>query len=276
MSDVKTYLRQHKLPSIWCPGCGDGTIVASIVRAVDALGWDRDNVVMATGIGCSARSNVIVDFNTFQTTHGRVLAFATGFKAVKPEMHVMVVTGDGDGAGIGGNHFIHAARRNVDVTMIMINNNIYGMTGGQYSPLSPIGTLASTAPLGTIEPPFDTCELAMAAGATYVARSTVYHVNLTADLIKEALEHKGFSFVEVISQCPIGYGRRNKMGTPSDMLKWQRDNSVNIKAAEKMKPEDLQGKFLIGELLRRDDRLEYFEAYKQMRELSKQRKRGEE
>lgn len=275
MAEVKDYLRKHKLPSIWCPGCGDGTIVASIIRAVDALGWDRDDVVMATGIGCSARTNVIVDFNTFQTTHGRVLAFATGFKAVKPEMHVMVVTGDGDGAGIGGNHFIHAARRNIDITTIMINNSIYGMTGGQYSPLSPVGTVASTAVLGTIESPFDVCQLAIAAGATYVARSTVYHVNLTTNLIKEALAHKGFSFVEVISQCPIGYGRRNKMGSPADMLRWQRDNTVNIKAAEKMSAVELQNKILIGELHRRNDRPEFIEQYAQLRETFKRQKGGE-
>ena len=136
-------MRINKLPTIWCPGCGDGIVVGSFIRAVDALGYSKDEMVVITGIGCSARSNAIMDFNTFQTTHGRAVAFATGFKLVRPELKVAVITGDGDGVGIGGNHMIHAARRNIDLTVIMINNSIYGMTGGQYSPLTPPGSKAT-------------------------------------------------------------------------------------------------------------------------------------
>ncbi len=262
MASVRDYLRQDKLPHIWCAGCGDGTILGAIIRAVDSLGLKRDNVVMVTGIGCSARTNAIVDFNTFQTTHGRALGFATGFKLVRPEMTVIVVTGDGDGAGIGGNHLIHTARRNIDITTILVNNGIYGMTGGQYSPLTPLGALGTTAPYGNIEPPFDTCRLVEAAGATYVGRSTVYHVKLMEELIRNALMHRGFSFVEVMSQCPVGYGRRNKMGSPADMLRWQRDHAVNIKAVQRMSPEELEGKFVIGELSRREDQEEFTERYR--------------
>jgi 2-oxoglutarate ferredoxin oxidoreductase subunit beta len=219
------------------------------VRAIDAVGYRRDDVMVITGIGCSARSNAIIDFNTFQTTHGRALSFATGFKLARPEMKVVVITGDGDGAGIGGNHLIQTCRRNIDITTILINNSIYGMTGGQYSPLTPMGKFATTAPYGMIEPSFDICKLAEGAGATYVARSTAYHVTLLEQLVAKALKHEGFSIVEAVSQCPIGFGRRNKMKTPTQMLEWQKDNAVNVKAAAAMSPENLEGKFLIGEFV---------------------------
>lgn len=274
MANVKDYLRLNKLPHIWCPGCGDGTILGAIIRSVDKLGYDRDNVTMVTGIGCSARSNAIVDFNTFQTTHGRAIAFATGFKMAKPDMKVIVVTGDGDGAGIGGNHLIHAARRNIDLSVILINNSIYGMTGGQYSPLTPHGARGTTAPYGNVEQPFDTCELVKAAGATYVARGTVYHINLTEKLITKALEHKGFSFIEVVSQCPIGFGRRNKMGDPYDMLMWQKEHAVNVKAAENMSEEELKDKYIIGEISVRNDRKEFSELYAEMKKNVMERKKG--
>jgi 2-oxoglutarate ferredoxin oxidoreductase subunit beta len=213
------------------------------------VGYRRDDVMVITGIGCSARSNAIIDFNTFQTTHGRALSFATGFKLARPEMKVVVITGDGDGAGIGGNHLIQTCRRNIDITTILINNSIYGMTGGQYSPLTPMGKFATTAPYGMIEPSFDICKLAEGAGATYVARSTAYHVTLLEQLVAKALKHEGFSIVEAVSQCPIGFGRRNKMKTPTQMLEWQKDNAVNVKAAAAMSPENLEGKFLIGEFV---------------------------
>lgn len=257
------YLRQNKLPHIWCPGCGDGIIVGALLRAIDKLGFSKDETVVITGIGCSARSNAIIDFNTFQTTHGRALGFATGLKLARPELKVIVITGDGDGAGIGGNHLIHTARRNIDITTILVNNSIYGMTGGQYSPLTPPGSFATTAPYGMVEPAFDVCKLVAGAGASFVARGTVYHVRQLEELIGQALAHKGFSFVEVVAQCPTGYGRRNKMRSPAEMMKWQRDHAVTVEAAKKLPPEKLKGKFLTG-VLHREDRPEYTEMYRQV------------
>ncbi len=265
MLDIKKYLRLSKLPHIWCPGCGNGSVVRALIMAVDKLGLSKDEIVLFTGIGCSARTNVIVDFNTIQTTHGRTLAFATGFKLMRPDMKVIVITGDGDGAAIGGNHLIHAARRNIDITTILINNSIYGMTGGQYSPLSPQGTYATTAPYGNIEPSFDICKLVEAAGATFIARSTVYHIQLTADLIAKAIAHKGFSFIEVVSQCPVGYGRRNRMRTPYEMLMWQKEHAVLVQQAQRYSLEEMKDKFLIGELFVNKEKREYTELYEELR-----------
>lgn len=264
MGNVKDYIRQDKLPHIWCPGCGDGTIAGAMIRAIDACGLKKDNTALITGIGCSARFNNIMDFHTFQTAHGRALAYATGFKMMKPEMDVLVATGDGDCAGIGGNHLIHTARRNIDITVVMINNQIYGMTGGQYSPMTPYPSKASTAQYTTFEYPFDVCELVKGAGATYVARSTTYHINLTQKLIEEAIRHKGFSFVEVIAQCPTNFGKRNKMGSPYDMLMMQKEMAVTVQQAQTMTQEELAGKIVIGELLRRTDRKPFDEIYYDM------------
>lgn len=253
-------MRINKLPTIWCPGCGDGIVVGSFIRAVDALGYSKDEMVVVTGIGCSARSNAIMDFNTFQTTHGRAVAFASGFKLVRPELKVAVITGDGDGVGIGGNHMIHAARRNIDLTVIMINNNIYGMTGGQYSPLTPLGSRATTAPYGMVEYSFDACKLLIGAEASFVARGTAYHVQQLDEIIKEALSHKGFSFVEVMTQCPTGFGRRNRMGSAAEMMKWQRDHAVPVSAAAKLPPEKLKDKFVIG-VLHKEEKPDFGEIY---------------
>jgi 2-oxoglutarate ferredoxin oxidoreductase subunit beta len=245
------YLRLNKMPHIWCPGCGTGIVLGAIVRAIGSVGYNRDDVVVVTGIGCSARTNAIIDFNTFQTTHGRALSFATGLKLVRPELKIVVITGDGDGAGIGGNHLIHTARRNIDITTILVNNSIYGMTGGQYSPLTPRGCIATTAPYGTVEPSFDLCELVKGAGATYVARATAYHVTLLEQLVVKALKHHGFSFIEAISQCPIGFGRRNQQKTAVEMLNRQKEQAITVEAAAKAPPEALAGKFLIGEFVNR-------------------------
>src|SRR3990172_3115290 len=170
------YLRSHKkFPHVWCPGCGIGIVLGSIIRAVDGLGLSKDDVAMVSGIGCSGRMSVYPDFNTLHTTHGRALAFATGIKLAKPQMTVLVVMGDGDAVGIGGNHFIHAARRNIDLTAIVVNNSTYGMTGGQTSPTTPYGMKSTTAVFRNIEQAFDISELAVTAGASFAARGTVYH-----------------------------------------------------------------------------------------------------
>ncbi|EOD01096.1 2-oxoacid:ferredoxin oxidoreductase subunit beta [Caldisalinibacter kiritimatiensis] len=244
---VKKYFRVDKLPHIWCPGCGHGILMRATVKAIDNLGLDKDKVCIVSGIGCSSRAPGYMDFNTLHTTHGRALAFATGIKMANPELEVIVITGDGDSAAIGGNHLIHAARRNINITTIVFNNNIYGMTGGQYSPTTPTGDRGTTAPYGNIDKNFDLCNLTKAAGATYVGRATAYHANLLTKLVEKGIENKGFSFVEAVSVCPTYYGRKNKKGDSVEMMKFLKNNAINIKAAEKMSNEKLMGKFLIGE-----------------------------
>jgi 2-oxoglutarate ferredoxin oxidoreductase subunit beta len=201
-----------------------------------------------------------LDFDTLHTTHGRAIAFATGIKIARPELKVIVLTGDGDTAAIGGNHLIHAARRNIDITVVVFNNNTYGMTGGQFSPTTPVGDLASTAPYGNIDPDFDIPALAQAAGATYTARGTAYHVDQTTKLIEAAIRHEGFSLVECATICPTYYGRRNKKGDAVEMMKWQRDNAIPAAQARKSRPEELVGKIVYGELWR-CERPEYTRQY---------------
>ncbi|MEE8640257.1 MAG: 2-oxoacid:ferredoxin oxidoreductase subunit beta [bacterium] len=247
------YLRQKKkFPHIWCSGCGIGTTMGAVIRAIADCEVDRDRVVMVSGIGCSSRMPTYVDFNTLHTTHGRPIAFATGIKLARPELEVIVVTGDGDVAAIGGNHLIHACRRNINLTVVCINNSIYGMTGGQASPTTPQGKIASTARYGDFERAFDLCDLTAGAGAAFVARGAVYYARQLEKLVVQALRKKGFAFVEVVSQCPTYYGRFNKFKSPVEMLYWQRDNTVNVKAAAKTKPEELEGKLLTGVLADRD------------------------
>lgn len=250
LNDIEPLLRMNRLPHIWCPGCGNGIVMKSILEAFRESGLDQDKTVVVSGIGCSARASGYLNFDTVHTTHGRALTFASGIKLANPELNVFVITGDGDGAAIGGNHLIHAARRNIDLNVIMFNNNIYGMTGGQYSPLTPSGKLATTAPHGNVERTFDICKLVEAAGGTFVARGTAFHTKLLTELIKGAISNKGFSFVEALTMCPISYGRRNRLGTPADMLKGFRDNAVTIKAAKQLEPDKLVGKYLIGELFK--------------------------
>ena len=267
------YLRLNKMPHIWCPGCGTGIVLGAVIRAIATAGYSRDDVMVVTGIGCSARTNAIIDFNTFQTTHGRALSFATGFKMARPEMKVIVITGDGDGAGIGGNHLIHTARRNIDITTILVNNSIYGMTGGQYSPLTPRGSMATTAPYGTVEASFDLCELVKAAGATYVGRSTAYHAVLLEQLVGKALKHHGFSFIEAISQCPIGYGRRNQQKGAVEMLNRQKQEAVSVDAAARLAPEQLLGKYLIGEFVNRQEP-EFTDMHRELARKAQQSSEG--
>ncbi|MDI3538636.1 MAG: 2-oxoglutarate/2-oxoacid ferredoxin oxidoreductase subunit beta [Bacillota bacterium] len=257
---LERYTRRDKLPHIWCPGCGNGIIMGAVIRALDQAGVDQKKTVIVSGIGCSSRAPGYMKFDTLHTTHGRALAYATGVKLARPELKVVVLTGDGDCAAIGGNHLIHAARRNIDLTVVVFNNDIYGMTGGQYSPLTPQGSYATTAPYGTVDRNFDLCELVKAAGGTYVARGTTYHTRMLIDLISAGLGHKGFSFIEVVSQCPMYYGRKNKLTSAVAMLEWQKEHAVPVKAAAKLTPEQLKGKFVIGEL-HRQEAPEYTEVY---------------
>lgn len=259
---VKKYYRTQNLPHIWCPGCGHGIIMNSIIRAIDNLGLEKDNVCVVSGIGCSSRAPGYMDFNTLHTTHGRALAFATGVKLANPELNVIVVTGDGDCAAIGGNHLIHTARRNIDITTIAFNNNIYGMTGGQYSPTTNTLDFGTTAPYGNIDKAFDLCDLAQAAGATYVGRGTAYHAKLLTTLIENGIKNKGFSFVEGVSICPTYYGRKNKKGSAVKMMEYLKDSFIDKKVVDK-KPELGKNKTLIGELYK-NPQPEYTERYQEI------------
>ena len=243
------YYLTDRLPTIWCPGCGLGTATAAVLRGFAQTGIERDKTVLVNGIGCSGRTAAYLDFDVLKGTHGRAIAFATGIKLYRPELTVIVMAGDGDTLAIGGNHFIHAARRDVGITVILFNNQIYGMTGGQVSPTTPLGGRASTAPAGSRERAFDPCRLALAAGASFVARATAYHSQLLTGLVRDALLHPGFALVEVISQCPQQYGRRNRSGTAADMLRWQKEHAVRVQEAANLGPEELAGEFVIGRLV---------------------------
>ena len=261
-----SYLRRtKKFPNVWCAGCGIGVVMGALIRAIDRMGLDKDQVALVSGIGCTGRMPVYLDFNTMHTTHGRALAFATGLKIAKPEMKVIAIMGDGDALAIGGNHFIHSARRNIGITAIVVNNEIYGMTGGQYSPTTPVDMRATTAPYGNIEPPMPVCELAMAAGATFVARGTVYHAVELDRLIEQAINKDGFSMVEAVSYCHTGYGRLNKLGSAVDMMRALKDTSITLSAAEKLTPEERTGKIVRG-VLHNIEKPEYTRLYAELTE----------
>jgi len=212
-------LRADRLPHIWCPGCGIGIAMRCLVLALQELECPLDRVVIVSGIGCSARVAGYVRLDGFHTTHGRAIPFATGLKLANPDLTVIVFSGDGDLAAIGGNHLIHAARRNVDLTVICVNNFIYGMTGGQCGPTTPLSARSTTTPYGNFEPPFNLPALVAASGAVYVARWTVFHVRRLIAACREAIAKRGFSFVEVLSPCPTGYARRNKLGDALEMMR---------------------------------------------------------
>ena len=266
---IHLYMRIDHLPHIWCPGCGNGVIMRDVAVALDELindpdtDFDRDNIVIVSGIGCSSRAAGYLDFNSIHTTHGRAIAFATGIKMANPKLHVVVLTGDGDCSAIGGNHLIHAARRNLGLTVICFNNDIYGMTGGQYSPTTPTGDKATTAPYGNLDRPFDIALLAAGAGASFAARGDVYHARETTAVIKQAMLHKGFTLVDVYSVCPTYYGRKNKKGDAVEMLKWQRDNLIPMNRFNMMPPEEMAGKKAIG-VLAENDFPEYSEEYQKL------------
>jgi 2-oxoglutarate ferredoxin oxidoreductase subunit beta len=245
----KEYLRHDKkFPHVWCPGCGNGIVMGALLRAVHTLGLSKDEVVLASGIGCSGRMPTYVDFNTIHTTHGRALTFSTGIKLARPELTVLTVMGDGDSTAIGGNHFIHAARRNINLTAIIINNSTYGMTGGQYSPTTPFGSKSTTSVYGHVEHAFNIAELAATAGASFVARSTVYHATHLEEMIKQAIEKRGFSVMEIISNCHVQHGRRNNLGGAVEMITGFKERAVTVQKAKGMSPEELEDKITIGVL----------------------------
>ncbi len=250
-----TFLREERLPHILCEGCGIGTIVNALLEAISELEVDREKLVFVSGIGCSSRVPGYLKFDSLHTTHGRALAFATGLKLANPELEVIVITGDGDMASIGGNHFLHAARRNIDILTICVNNHTYGMTGGQASPTTPRKWKSTTTPYGAIEPPMDISKVAEAAGANYVARWSTASPLQIKEAINKAFNKEGFRLVEVLSQCPTAFGRRNKLRTAIDMLKWYKDHTISIEKAEKLeeKGEDLSAFVVVGELVDRNE-----------------------
>lgn len=271
---VYEWLRHDKrFPHVWCPGCGLGILLGSLVRALVASGLSRNEVALVSGIGCSGRLPVYVDVGSVHTTHGRALTFATGIKLAKPHLNVITVMGDGDATAIGGNHLIHAARRNLDLTSIIVNNQTYGMTGGQYSPTTPLGSKASTARYGHFEPSFDISELSATAGASFVARTTVYHVNQMDKLLLEAIGKDGFSVIEVLSPCHTNFGRQNRLGSQIDMMKDFKKRAVNKEKWDKLSLEEKENKIAIGTLVDRE-RPRYMDAY--MRVCEQARKSAQE
>ncbi len=258
------YVRTFKLPHSWCPGCGIGTIMQAIVRAFDALGWKNEDIAFITGIGCSGRMSTYINTNSMHTTHGRPLAFATGVKLARPDKHVVVVSGDGDALAIGGNHFIHAARRNIDIKLVIINNSVYGMTGGQVSPTTPQMFRTQTTPYGNIEPNFDVVKLAIAAGATFVARESVTRPRNLEKVIEKSFLHKGFSVVEAISNCHINLGRRNKLKDQITMLRWINDRIIPMNVAKRKSPEEIKDKIILGVFHEDKEREEYTQLYEKL------------
>ena len=257
------YLRNEKMKTMWCPGCGNGIVLQQIIRALDESGIDPEKTVLISGIGCSSRAVNYVNLDCMHTNHGRAIAFATGVKMANPDLHVIVITGDGDNSSIGGNHFIHACRRNIDLTVICINNSNYGMTGGQYSPTTPLESYTKTSVYGSYEPPFDLCQLAESAGATYVARAATYQPVQMKNMIMKGLLHKGLSFIDCASDCPSLYGRLNKKGDGAQMMLAWKDRLVSIAQAKSLSREELANKVVWGEFYEDTTRPEYTEIYKE-------------
>ena len=258
---IYNYLRtDKKFPPIWCPGCGHGIVMGCMLRAIDSIGLDKNKVAVVSGIGCSGRTSTYVDFNTLHTTHGRALSFATGLKMARSDLTVITVMGDGDALAIGGNHFIHAARRNMDITALIFDNYIYGMTGGQISPTTPPTMVASTARAGNIETAFDVVKLSEASGASFVARGTTFHTTQLEEVIEKAIRKKGFSVVDAITQCPPIYGRYNRLGSPSNMMKWQEEHAMELEDAKELTEQEIKERFLTGVFVD-EEKPEYCEEY---------------
>ncbi|MEA4880400.1 MAG: thiamine pyrophosphate-dependent enzyme [Synergistaceae bacterium] len=244
------YMRQEKLPHFFCPGCGCGQVVNAFLRAAEQLKLDLGAMVGIGGVGCTARIPVYINMDCLHGVHGRTLPWATGIKLVKPDTKVVVFAGDGDAMSIGGNHFIHAARRNLDVTFIVVNNFNFAMTGGQVAPMTPDGSVTMTTPYGSSEPPFDMCALAVTAGATYVSRTLTSNPAQMTTYIKAALNHKGFSVVEILSQCPTHFGRYALgSGSPKNLVEWIKNRTIPLSAADKLPPEETAGKYRLGEFI---------------------------
>ncbi|MEK6660080.1 MAG: 2-oxoglutarate ferredoxin oxidoreductase subunit beta [Campylobacterota bacterium] len=267
------YLRVNKMPTLWCWGCGDGVILKSTIRAIEKMGWDMDTeVCVVSGIGCSGRFSSYVNCNTVHTTHGRTMAYATGIKLANPHINVVVVAGDGDSLAIGGNHTIHACRRNINLNFILINNFIYGLTNSQISPTTPQGMWCVSAQNGNIDPTFNAANLAIGAGATFVARETVNDPKKLEKMLVKGFEHRGYSFMEVLSNCHINLGRKNKMANAMENLSWIDSITVSKKKWDELPPEEQMNKLATG-ILREVVQPEYTDMYEEVIKAA-QGKRG--
>jgi 2-oxoglutarate ferredoxin oxidoreductase subunit beta len=249
-ASIEKYLRQDRMPHIWCPGCGIGPVLGCFLRAIDRSQVNTDKLAVVSGIGCTGRIAGYVKLDSFHTTHGRAIPFATGLKLANPELNVVIFSGDGDLAAIGGNHLIHAARRNIDMTVICVNNFNYGMTGGQVGPTAPLQSHTTTTPYGNFEPPFNLPYLMAASGASYIARWTVIHLRQLENAIAETIVRPGFNFIEVIGPCPPVYGRLNKQPSGIDSLHYYQERSVIRNDAD---PKDagieLNGPIVVGKFV---------------------------
>ena len=244
------YTRPHVKRTTTCPGCGNGIVAQAILWAIDELSLNIDDFVFVSGIGCSAWiPSPLFAADTLHTTHGRPIAYATGVKLGRPDMNVMVVSGDGDLTAIGGNHLLHAARKNIDLTVVLVNNGIYGMTGGQTAPTTPLGLTTITSPYGTMEHPLDISATIVAAGAPFVARWTTAHPRQLTRSIKKGLQKKGFALIEAISQCPVQFGRVSRLGKATDFLQHYKKNSISFSKASGLRREELAGRIVIGEFV---------------------------
>lgn len=262
--DYDKYLRTDKMPTLWCWGCSDGVILKAIIRAIDRIGWSMDDVCVVSGIGCSGRMSSYIDCNTVHTTHGRAIAYATGIKLANPGKHVIVVTGDGDGLAIGGNHTIHGCRRNIDLNHILVNNFIYGLTNSQTSPTTPRGFWTVTAQYGNVDPSFDAAKLAIAAGATFVGRESVTNPEKIEQLLAKGFEHEGYSFFDIFSNCHVNLGRKNKMSEAVQMLKWLDSRTVSKAKFDALSEDERAGLFPLGVLHEDNGRTEYTKAYQKV------------
>ncbi|MFK5938571.1 MAG: 2-oxoglutarate ferredoxin oxidoreductase subunit beta [Sulfurimonas sp.] len=254
------YLRVEKMPTLWCWGCGDGVILKATIRAIKKIGWDLNDTCVISGIGCSGRFSSYIDCNTIHTTHGRTVAYATGVKLSNPKINVIVVAGDGDGLAIGGNHTIHGCRRNIDLNFILINNFIYGLTNSQTSPTTPKGMWTVTQKNGNIDPTFNACDLAIGAGASFVARESMLDPKKLEKILVKGFEHKGFSFMDIMSNCHINLGRKNKMANAMENLDWIDSITIPLKKYEALEESKKVNLFPTG-VLRQVEQEEYTEMY---------------
>ncbi len=260
------YLRTKKMPTLWCWGCGDGVILKALIRAIEKLQWNMDDVCVVSGIGCSGRFSSYINCNTIHTTHGRTIAYATGVKLANPDKHVICVSGDGDGLAIGGNHTIHGCRRNIDINHIVVNNFIYGLTNSQTSPTTPQGMWTVTMKRGNIDPTFDACNLAIGAGASFVARETMLDPKKLEKVFVQGLGHNGYSFFDVFSNCHVNLGRKNKMNSAMANLEWIDSITVAKTKFDKMSEEERKGLFPTGILKQDTEAAEYTDMYKKVQE----------
>jgi 2-oxoglutarate ferredoxin oxidoreductase subunit beta len=255
------YLKPGRIPHIWCPGCGLGIVLSAFIKGMEGMEIAIDNCAVVSGIGCTGRVAGYLNMDTYHTTHGRAIPFATGLKLAKPEMQVVVFSGDGDLFAIGGNHLIHAARRNMDLTVICVNNFNYGMTGGQAGPTTHMDAKTVTTPYGNCEYSFNLSHLAYASGAVYVARWTSFHARYLIESIQKCFAKKGFKFIEVLIPCPTGYGRPNRLGSGLDQMKVYRDNSVIRNHINPMEADSaLRGPIVVGEFVD-EERPTFFDRY---------------